>query len=152
MKMLLKDIGIVLFIFFSLAISSDMQDIMDVMNKYNKSFGDANYSEIISCFNYPTSFNLHDNTIMANNRFKLKLIYKKLRGALPDYYSYSKWDSINIELLDDRIAVVSARFSRYKNDNSVFYSGAGKYNLRFKNGEWKIFSITPYINIKNLDE
>ena len=82
---------------------------------------------------------------------KLKLIYKKLRGALPDYYSYSKWDNIKIELLDDRVAIVSAQFSRYKNDNSVFYSGSGKYHLRFDNGEWKIFSLTPYMNVKNLD-
>ena len=141
----------VLFIFFSLVITSEKHDIMDVMNKYNKSFGDANYSEIITCFDYPTSFNLQDKTIIANNRLKLKLIYKKLRGALPDYYSYSKWDNIKIELLDDRVAIVSAQFSRYKNDNSVFYSGSGKYHLRFDNGEWKIFSLTPYMNVKNLD-
>tara|TARA_B100001996_G_C18652693_1_gene590033 strand:+ start:886 stop:1323 length:438 start_codon:yes stop_codon:yes gene_type:complete len=142
---------IVFFIFFSLAIAIEKQDIIDIMDKYNKSFGEANYSELITYFDYPTSFNLQDKTIIANNRFKLKLIYKKLRGTLPDYYSYSKWDNISIELLDDRVAIVSAEFSRYKNDNSVFYSSAGKYYLRFKNGEWKIFSLTPYINIKNLD-
>ena len=134
----------VLVIFFSLAITSEKHNIIDVMNRYNESFGYANYSEIITCFDYPASFNLQDKTIIAKNRFKLKLIYKKLRGSLPDYYSYSKWDNMKIELLDDRIAIVSAKFSRYKNDNSVFYSGSAKYCLRFKNGEWKIFSLTPY--------
>ena len=141
-----------IFTFYSLATATEKQNIVDVLDSYNEAFGQADYSDIVNYFDYPASFNLQDKTVGASCNFKLKLIYKKIRGDLPEYYSYSKWDSINIELLDDRIAVVSARFSRYKNDNSVFYSGAGKYNLRFKNGEWKTFSITPYINIKNLDE
>ena len=143
---------IFIIILLSSATSNERENIINLLENYNNAFGKSNYPEIINCFDYPTSFNLIDKTIIASNKLKLKFIYKKIRGDLPDYYSYSKWDSINIELLDDRIAVVSARFSRYKNDNSVFYSGAGKYNLRFKNGEWKIFSITPYINIKKLDE
>ena len=144
---------IVLFIvlFFSSIMPADKQAIIDALERYNKAFGEANYSEITNCFDLPASFNLKDKTINASNRFKLKLIYKKLRGDLPDYYSYSKWGKTNIQLIDEDIAIVNANFSRYKNDGTVFYSGSTQYHLRFKDGEWKIFSLTPYMNVKNLD-
>ena len=82
---------------------------------------------------------------------KLKLIYKKLISDLPDYYSYSTWGKINIQLIDFNIAIVNADFSRHKKDNSIFYKGSAQYYLRLKNNKWKIFSITPYTNIKILD-
>ncbi len=138
-------------IFISSIICSEKKQILDVLNKYNKAFGEANYSQIIKFFDYPTYFNLTDKTISATNRFKLKLIYKKLRGDLPDYYSYSKWGNIDIQLLDSNIAIVNADFSRYKDDNSVFYTGSAQYHLRLEDNQWKIFSLTPYNSTKFLD-
>lgn len=138
-------------IFISSIICSEKKQILDVLDKYNKAFGEANYSQIIKFFDYPTYFNLSDKTISATNRFKLKLIYKKLRGDLPDYYSYSKWNKIDIELIDDNIAIVNASFSRYNNYDIAFYSGSAQYHLRFKDGKWKIFSLTPYENIEILN-
>lgn len=96
-------------------------------------------------------FNLKDKTITANNRFKLRFIYKKIRGDLPGYYSYSTWDGIKIQLIDDNIAIVNADFSRYKDDDTIFYSGSAQYHLRLENHKWKIFSLTPYETIKLLD-
>jgi len=138
-------------IFISSIICSEKKEILDVLDKYNKAFGEANYSQIIKFFDYPTYFNLSDKTISAKNRFKLKLIYKKLRGDLPDYYSYSKWGNIDIQLLDSNIAIVNADFSRYKDDNSVFYTGSAQYHLRLENNQWKIFSLTPYNSAKFFD-
>ena len=136
---------------FSILISSQNQGIIDALDDYNEAFGDADYSEIISFFDYPVFFNLQDKTITATNRFKLKLIYKKMRGGLPDYYSYSKWDKIDVTLIDNNIAIVYADFSRYDNNDSIFYSGSVIYYLRFKNNEWKIFSLTPYKGVKSAD-
>ena len=144
-------IALFIVLFFSSIMPADKQAIIDALERYNKAFGEANYSEITNCFDLPASFNLKDKTINASNRFKLKLIYKKLRGDLPDYYSYSKWGKTNIQLIDEDIAIVNANFSRYKNDGTVFYSGSAQYHLRFKDGEWKIFSLTPYESIKKLD-
>ena len=135
----------------SLMMSSEKQDILDILEEYNNAFGEANYSKIIKFFDYPASFNLNDKTITASNKFKLKLIYKKIRGGLPDYYSYSKWEKINVQLIDSNIAIVNADFSRYKNDDTIFYSGSAQYYLRFKDNEWKIFSLTPYTSIEILD-
>ena len=130
---------------------AEKQAIIDILERYNKVFGESNYSEIANCFDFPASFNLKNKTINASNRFKLKLIYKKIRRDLPDYYSYSKWGKIDVQLIDENIAIVNADFSRYKNDDTVFYSGSAQYHLRFKDGEWKIFSLTPYESIKILD-
>ena len=140
-----------IFIFFSLVIASERQNIVDVLENYNESFGNSDYSDIVNYFDYPTYFNLQDKTIGASGRFKLKLIYKKIRGDLPDYYSYSKWDEIDIQLIDDSIAIVNAKFSRYKTDNTIYDFGSAQYHMRLINNKWKIFSLTPYTTIKNLD-
>ncbi len=137
-------------LFFSFGASSERENILEVLDKYNKAFGEANYSQISKLFDYPASFNLAEKTITAQNSFKLKLIYKKIRGDLPEYYSYSVWKKIDIMLADSDIAIVNADFSRHKEDGSIFYSGSAQYYLRFEKNEWKIFSLTPYTNIKAL--
>ncbi len=147
----MSKIIIYLLISHSLLISSEKENIIDVLEKYNKAFGEANYSEIINYFDYPVSFNLQDKTISTSYRFKLKFIYKKIRGDLPDYYAYSRWKKIDIQLIDDNIAIVNAKFSRYKEDDSIFDSGSAQYHLRLIDNEWKIFALTPYTNIKSLD-
>jgi len=141
---------ILFLIFFTLAKPSTKEEIIDMMDGYNQAFGLADYPEIISYFDLPASFNLQQKTISASNRFKLKLIYKKLRGDLPDYYSYSKWEKLDIELIDNNIAIINAVYSRYSIDNDIFFSGSAQYHLRFKDNQWKIFSLTPYKTIKSL--
>ena len=137
--------------FYSVSIASTRQDIVDILDNYNKAFGEANYSDIVNYFDYPTTFNLKDKTIGASGKFKLKLIYKKIRGDLPDYYSYSKWDKIDIQLIDDSIAIVNASFLRYKDDDTIYDSGSAQYHIRLTNNEWKIFALTPYTKIQTLD-
>ena len=133
-------------VYISLIMSFDKEDIIEVLENYNYDFGKSNYSEIIRYFNYPVSFNLKDKTITASNKFKLKLIYRKIIGDLPEFYAYSKWDKIDIQLIDDSIVIANAQYSRFKNDNTVYESGSAQYNLRLIDGEWKIFSLTPYNN------
>ena len=142
---------LVILLFFSLLLSDTKEDILNVLEEYNKAFSKADYSKIITYFDYPVSFNLIDKTITASNRFKLRLIYKKIRGGLHSEYSYSKWDEINIELIDNKLAIVNAVFSRYNHDNVAFESGAAQYYLRLQNNEWKFFSLTPYKNIITLN-
>ena len=134
----------------SLAIAKDQQAIIQSLDNYNKAFGEGNYSKIINAFDLPAVFILNDKTITASGNFKLKLIYKKIRGDLPDYYAYSKWDDINIEILDDKIAIANASYSRYNSDGEIFFTGSAQYHLRLKDNEWKIFALTPFETIKKL--
>tara|TARA_B100000131_G_scaffold246514_1_gene239476 strand:- start:885 stop:1307 length:423 start_codon:yes stop_codon:yes gene_type:complete len=123
------------------------EDIVNVLNKYNEAFIAKDYKNIIKNFDLPTSFNLSSKTINVSNKLKLNLIYRKLIGDLPEYYSYSKWDDIKVEIIDKSIAIAYTQFSRYKKDNSIFYKGSVIYFLRKIDTEWKIFSLTPYNNI-----
>ena len=100
------------------------------LEDYNDAFVAEDYKNIPYFFDFPVSFNLKDKSIIAGNKLKLRLIYKKLRGGLPENYSYSKWENFNIQVLDDTVAIVDASFSRYDNDDSIIYSGNGFYTLR----------------------
>ena len=122
-------------------------DIIKTLEDYNDAFVAEDYENIPYFFDFPVSFNLKDKSIIAGNKLKLRLIYKKLRGGLPENYSYSKWENFNIQVLDNTLAIVDASFSRYDNDDSIIYSGNGFYTLRKIDNKWKIYSLTPYDNI-----
>ena len=122
-------------------------DIIKTLEDYNDAFVAEDYKNIPHFFDFPVSFNLKDKSIIAGNKLKLRLIYKKLRGGLPENYSYSKWENFNIQVLDNTLAIVDASFSRYDNDDSIIYSGNGFYTLRKIDNKWKIYSLTPYDNI-----
>lgn len=122
-------------------------DIIQTLEDYNDAFVTEDYKNIPYFFDFPVSFNLKDKSIVAGNKLKLRLIYKKLRGGLPESYSYSKWEDFNIQVLDDKVAIVNASFSRYNNNDSIIYSGNGFYTLRKIDSKWKIYSLTPYDNI-----
>ena len=59
--------------------------------------------------------------ISASSNFTLKFIYRKNRGDLPEFYFHSLWDELKIKIIDEDIAIVNAKFSRYKNDGTIFY-------------------------------
>ena len=122
-------------------------DIIKTLEDYNDAFVAEDYKNIPYFFDFPVSFNLKDKSVIAGNKLKLRLIYKKLRGGLPENYSYSKWENFNIQVLDNTLAIVDASFSRYDNDDSIIYSGNGFYTLRKIDNKWKIYSLTPYDNI-----
>ncbi|MBV66952.1 MAG: hypothetical protein CMG26_01190 [Candidatus Marinimicrobia bacterium] len=122
-------------------------DIIKTLEDYNDAFVTEDYKNIPYFFDFPVSFNLKDKSVIAGNKLKLRLIYKKLRGGLPENYSYSKWENFNIQVLDNTLAIVDASFSRYDNDDTIIYSGNGFYTLRKIDNKWKIYSLTPYDNI-----
>ena len=72
---------IYIFIFYSLAISNERENIVNVLESYNDAFARADYSDIVNHFDYPASFNLPDKTIDASCKFKLKLIYKSINNS-----------------------------------------------------------------------
>ena len=95
---------------------------------------------------------MQNKTITASTNFKLKLIYKKIINSLPDDYSYSKWDEFDTKIIDQNIAIVDAKYSRYKKDGTIIHSGAGIYSLRKSIDGWKIFSMMPYEEIKKIND
>ncbi len=143
---MIKIVAYCFLVLYSFLLSQE-KDIIQTLEDYNDAFVAEDYKNIPYFFDFPVSFNLKDKSIIAGNKLKLKLIYKKLRGGLPENYKYSKWEDFNIQVLDEKVAIVDASFSRYNEDGSILYSGNGFYSLRKIDNKWKIYALTPYDNI-----
>ena len=130
--------------------SAEKSEILLAMDNYNEAFILADYNQIIENFTFPVSLITSDRMISIDTKFGLQFVYKKIRGDLPEFYSYSKWNNIDIQVMDKNIAIVSASFSRYDKDEKKFYDGNGIYQLKKIDKVWKIFSLIPFQSIETL--
>ena len=140
---------IVLFCFQHLY-SEDKSKILFAMNKYNEAFTLADYDQIIESFIFPVSIITSERMLSIDTKLGLRFVYKKIRGDLPEFYSYSKWNKIDIQLIDKNIAIVKASFSRYDKNGKKFYDGNGIYQLKKSDNTWKIFSLIPFQSFETL--
>ena len=140
---------IVLFSFQHLY-SEDKSKILFAMNKYNEAFILADYDQIIESFIFPVSIITSERILSIDTKLGLRFVYKKIRGDLPEFYSYSKWNKIDIQLIDKNIAIVKASFSRYDKNEKKFYDGNGIYQLKKSDNSWKIFSLIPFQSFETL--
>ena len=130
--------------------SDDKSEILFAMDKYNKAFILADYDQIIENFIFPVSIITSEKIFSIDTKWGLKFVYKKTRGDLPEFYSYSKWNDIDIQVIDKNIAVVKASYSRYDKNEKKFYDGNGIYQLKKFDEQWKIFSMIPFQSILTL--
>ena len=141
---------IIVLFFFQHLYSEDKSEILSTMNKYNEAFILADYDQIIESFIFPVSIITSERMLSIDTKLGLRFVYKKIRGDLPEFYSYSKWNNIDIQVIDENIAIVRASFSRYDKDEKKFYDGSGIYQLKKINKVWKIFSLIPFQSIETL--
>ena len=130
--------------------SADRSEILLAMDKYNEAFISADYDQIIENFTFPVSIITSERMLSIDTKFGLRFVYKRIRGDLPEFYSYSKWNNIDIQVIEKNIAIVKASFSRYDKNENKFYDGNGIYQLKKLNNEWKIFSLIPFQSIETL--
>ena len=141
---------IVLLFSFQFLLSEEKSEILYAMDKYNEAFILADYNQIIENFIFPVSIITTDRILSIDTKLGLRFVYKKIRGDLPEFYSYSKWNKIDIQLIDKNVAIVKASFSRYDKNGKKFYDGNGVYQLKKFNNQWKIFSMIPFQFFENL--
>ena len=141
---------IIVFFCFQHLYSEDKSEILFAMNKYNEAFILADYNQIIESFIFPVSIITSERMLSIDTKLGLRFVYKKIRGDLPEFYSYSKWNKIDIQLIDKNVAIVKASFSRYDKNGKKFYDGNGIYQLKKFNNKWKIFSMIPFQSFENL--
>ena len=141
---------IIVFFCFQNLYSEDKSEILFAMNKYNEAFILADYDQIIESFTFPVSIITSERMLSIDTKLGLRFVYKKIRGDLPEFYSYSKWNKIDIQLIDKNVAIVKASFSRYDKNEKKFYDGNGIYQLKKFNNKWKIFSMIPFQFFENL--
>ena len=130
--------------------SDDKSEILFAMDKYNEAFIQADYDQIIENFIFPVSIITSEKIYSIDTKWGLKFVYKRIRGDLPEFYSYSKWNNIDIQVIDKNIAVVKASYSRYDKNEKKFYDGNGIYQLKKFDEQWKIFSMIPFQSILTL--
>ena len=148
--MIKKYLVLILCFSFQQVESADKSEILLAMDKYNEAFILADYHQIIENFTFPVSIITSDRMLSIDTKFGLRFVYKKIRGELPEFYSYSKWNNIDIQVMDKNIAIVRASFSRYDKDEKKFYDGNGIYQLKKIDKVWKIFSLIPFQSIETL--
>ena len=148
--MIKKYFVLILFFSFQHLYSADRSEILLAMDKYNEAFILADYDQIIENFTFPVSIITSERMLSIDTKFGLRFVYKKIRGDLPEFYSYSKWNNIDIQVMDKNIAIVRASFSRYNKDEKKFYDGSGIYQLKKIDKVWKIFSLIPFQSIETL--
>tara|TARA_B100001121_G_C18143969_1_gene369154 strand:- start:43 stop:483 length:441 start_codon:yes stop_codon:yes gene_type:complete len=146
----MKKYFIIIFFCFQHLYSEDKSEILFAMNKYNEAFILADYNQIIESFIFPVSIITSERMLSIDTKLGLRFVYKKIRGDLPEFYSYSKWNKIDIQLIDKNVAIVKASFSRYDKNGKKFYDGNGIYQLKKFNNKWKIFSMIPFQSFENL--
>ena len=130
--------------------SDDKSEILFAMNKYNEAFILADYDQIIESFIFPVSIITSERMLSIDTKLGLRFVYKKIRGDLPKFYSYSKWNKIDIQLIDNNIAIVKASFSRFDKNDKKFYDGNGIYQLKKSDNKWRIFSMIPFQSFETL--
>ena len=135
---------------FQLLHSEERSEILFAMEKYNEAFILADYDQIIDNFIFPVSIITSDRMLSIDTKLGLRFVYKRIRGDLPEYYSYSKWNKIDIQVIDKNIAIVKASFSRYDKNEKKFYDGNGIYQLKKSDDKWKIFSLIPFQSVEIL--
>ena len=146
----MKKYFIIIFFCFQHLYSEDKSEILFAMNKYNEAFILADYNQIIESFIFPVSIITSERMLSIDTKLGLRFVYKKIRGDLPEFYSYSKWNKIDIQLIDKNVAIVKASFSRYDKNGKKFYDGNGIYQLKKFNNKWKIFSMIPFQSYETL--
>ena len=148
--MIKKYLVLILCFSFQQLESAEKSEILLAMDKYNEAFILADYDQIIENFIFPVSIITSDRMLSIDTKFGLRFVYKRIRGDLPEFYSYSKWNNIDIQVIEKNIAIVKASFSRYDKNENKFYDGNGIYQLKKLNNEWKIFSLIPFQSIETL--
>ena len=148
--MIKKYFVLILFFSFQHLHSADRSEILFAMDKYNEAFILADYDQIIENFTFPVSIITSERMLSIDTKFGLRFVYKNIIGDLPEFYSYSKWNKIDIQVMDKNIAIVRASFSRYNKDEKKIYDGSGIYQLKKIDKVWKIFSLIPFQSIETL--
>ena len=97
--MIKKYFVLILFFSFQHLHSADRSEILLAMDKYNEAFISADYDQIIENFTFPVSIITTERMLSIDTKLGLRFVYKRIRGDLPEFYSYSKWNILICRLL-----------------------------------------------------
>jgi len=122
----------------------EQNDILNTMVYHNYDLDDGKYDNLDTYFSFPFAYNEKDDSQIVKNQRELKKFFKKIKKTYPRDHSHCDWKSMDVKLLNERIAIVNAMFSRIKNNGTTYFTGVAMYSFRKVDDSWKIFAITPF--------
>ena len=105
-------------------------EIVEFTEQYCAAFRPGNASEMAKFFQYPTTLIANGTSTQISNADDLCSTIAINLSALEDAgFRYSEIQELSINVLADDIALVSARYKRFKSDKQVLEEIAATYTL-----------------------
>lgn len=119
--------------------NDDSNRILDVFNQYAKTFESLNPLSVLSFYHYPAILISPDKVVTVKNWLEGSIVFTavmvdlKLRG-----YAYSETESLRVEQLSDRLAIVKGVVTRRKEDGEKLECFGLAYTMHQESDGWKI--------------
>ncbi|GBF79474.1 DUF6841 family protein [Aphanothece sacrum] len=116
-----------------------VEQVRKTIEEYNEAFAKLKPSILFPFYHYPSILITQETAVSINNKLKLWIVFTKIVGDLKKQnYGKSQTSPLNIKLLSDNLAVVSAVATRYTKDNQLLTSFGFTYTMRKVEDRWKI--------------
>jgi hypothetical protein len=116
-----------------------LEQVRKTIEEYNKAFSKLKPSILFAFYHYPSILITQETAVSINNKLKLWIVFTKIVADLKKQnYGKSQTSPLNIKLLSDNLAVVSAVATRYTKDNQLLTSFGFTYTMRKVEDHWKI--------------
>ena len=105
-------------------------EIIEFTEQYCAAFRPGNSGGMVKYFHYPTTLIANGTSTQVSNANDLCSALAVNLSALEDAgFQYSEIQELNIHVLADNVALVSARYKRFKSNNQVLEEIAATYTL-----------------------
>ena len=131
------------------------KEVLTAWNAYIAAFSAGQTDVVANRIYSPPSFQVGPQGATARLTARdTKVTFDEIHQSLAaERYSHSETDTATICVLNPNSALLTAHFTRYRNDNSVLTQGASAYVFAKFDGDWRIMSIiaNPKAKLINCD-
>ncbi|MGD1715769.1 hypothetical protein [Dapis sp. BLCC M172] len=118
---------------------NEKSKVAEIIVEYNNVFAKLNPLILGSFYHYPSILITPETVVTINNRLKLWLVFTKIVTDLKKQnYGRSEISPLNVKLLSNNLALISAIVTRYTKDNQLLTTFSFTYTMRKVEGRWKI--------------
>ncbi|OZH55693.1 hypothetical protein AFK68_02950 [Hydrocoleum sp. CS-953] len=118
---------------------NEKSKVAETIVEYNKAFAKLKPRILGPFYHYPSILITPETVVTIDNGLKLWLVFTKIVTDLKKQnYDRSETSPLNVKLLSDNLAVVSAVATRYTEDNQLLTNFGFTYTMRKVEDRWKI--------------
>ncbi len=117
----------------------ETSQVIETIAEYNKAFAKLQPGILGPYYHYPSILITPETAVTIGNGLKLWIVFTKIISDLKKQnYGRSETSPLQVKLLSDNLAVVSAVATRYTKDNQFLTSFGFTYTMRKVDNRWKI--------------